>query len=77
MATYRLPYIALLGRVHGERRDRPIKRWIDNPTEDCNELYLNVVEACRLAGMTGTSDEGSLRVEAVRAWTTIATTEVK
>ena len=50
MATDRLPYIALFGRVHGERRrGRPRKRWINNLKEDCGELGMNLVEACRLA----------------------------
>ena len=50
MAPNRLPYIALFGHVHGQRkRGRPRKRWINNLREDCDELGLNVVEACRLA----------------------------
>ena len=50
MAPSRLPHIALFGHVHGERkRGRPRKRWINNLREDCEEMGLDVVEACRLA----------------------------
>jgi len=50
MSPNRLPYIALFEHGHGERkRGRPRKRWINNLKEDCDELGLNVVEACRLA----------------------------
>ena len=45
-----LPYIALYGRVEGNRaKGRPRKRWLDNVTEDCKHRGWDMVEATRLA----------------------------
>ena len=50
MKNYRLPKIALYGRVNGTRsRRRPRKRWMDNIREDCGRLNLDVNQADRLA----------------------------
>jgi len=45
-----LPYIALYGRVEGNRaKGRPRKRWVDNVTEDCKRRGWDIMEATRLA----------------------------
>ena len=50
MDKCRLPYIALFGRVEGNRaKGRPRKRWLDNVTEDCKRRGWDIVEATRLA----------------------------
>ena len=50
MDQYRLPNIALYGRVEGNRvRGRPRKRWLDNVTDDCYNRGWSIVEAIYLA----------------------------
>ena len=50
MKNYRLPKIALYGRVYGTRpRGRPRKRWMDNIREDYGRLNLDINQADRLA----------------------------
>ena len=42
MQNERYPKIALNGYVHGRRRGRPKKRWLDMIKEDCREMGLSV-----------------------------------
>ena len=51
-ASYRWPYLTINvdeGTAdHGRRpRGRPTKRWLDNITEDCEELNLTIQQASR------------------------------
>ena len=50
IGSERYPYVALHGRIHGQRPiGRPSKRWIDNIKEDCTELGISLVDATHLA----------------------------
>jgi len=50
MEKDRYPNILMHGYTHGRRpRGRPRKRWLDNITEDCEELNLTIHQASRLA----------------------------
>ena len=50
MEKDRYPNILMHGYTHGRRpRGRPRKRWLENITEDCEELNLTIHQAPRLA----------------------------
>jgi len=50
MEKDRYPNILMHGYTHGRRpRGRPRKRWLDNITEDCEDLNLTIFQASRLA----------------------------
>jgi len=50
MDNFRLPNIALYGRVEGYRaKGRPRKRWLDNVIEDCKHCSCSIIEVTRTA----------------------------
>ena len=50
MEKDRYPNILMHGYTHGRRpRGRPRKRWLDNITDDCEELNLTIQQVSRLA----------------------------
>ena len=58
MNTQRMPYIPLNGMVQGNRRGRPVKRWLDGIRDDVKKLNLTITEASRKTQSRETRKDG-------------------
>ena len=50
MGSDRYPHLLLHGYTHGRRpKGRPMKKWLENISDDCKEMGVSVYEASQLA----------------------------